>query len=145
MIRTQTDERRLTVSCVVEWTTADNLSDSVIVDASALGYSDLAVETLTGWATPSLSWTLEFAGTSDELIYHYVADETADKPPKNVRVDYFLGELYGLPCQTSGGTGDIVLTTAGAADGVTLSFVLQLIRPGLVRTRGLDLSYVIRR
>ena len=144
-IRTQEDERYITVSVTVEWSSSGDLSDEVVVDASALGFRDMVVESVAGWATPGMSWTLEFDGTTNELLYHYVADASADQPPQQADVDFYMSELHGLRCQTSGGTGDIILTTSGAAANSTLSFILRLARPGPVNRRHLDRSHLLHR
>ena len=146
LIRIQENERLVTVSVVVQWTTADNLADSILVDVSAKGYTLPYVEGVWAWATPGLGFTLEFDDdTNDELIFHHPANETADKPVAAEQVDLALRELPGLAYQGSGGTGDILLTTTGAAANSWLSLMLQLRRPGLTNAKSLDLSHIIRR
>ena len=159
-IRTQEDEYRLHVSCVVDWTSADDLSDEVIVDASALGYDDLHVQSLWARTSPGLSWTLEFDDdTTDELIWHHpeglsavsvngpgwqttYVDSSGD-PLREVQIDFFMHELRGLSYQGSGGTGDMVLTTSGAVSGHSLSFILYLWRPGGHRERTRDHRWIL--
>jgi hypothetical protein len=145
-IRIQENERLVTVSVVVRWTTADNLTDSILVDVSAKGYTGPYVEGVWAWASPGLGFTLEFDDdTNDELIFHHPANETADKPIAADQVNLCLREMPGMPYQGSGGTGDILLTTTGAAASSWLSLMLQLRRPGLTNVKSLDLSYIIRR
>ena len=146
MIRIQEDERLVTVSAVVKWTTADNLSHAQLVDVSAEGYANPYVEGVWTWAAPGLAFTLEFDDdTNDELIFYYPPNETADQPVNADQVDLGLREMPGLLYQGSGGTGDIVLTTTGAAAKSWLSLMLQLRRPGMTNVKSLDLSHVIRR
>jgi hypothetical protein len=144
-IRTQLDERAITVSILVTWPSAGDLASEVIVDASSLGYRDLVVEGLTGWATPGVAWTLEFDGTDNELIYHYVADASADQPATLKDVDLYMRELHGMCCQTLGGTGDILLTTTGASAGSVLSLVLRMVRLGPVGRSHANRSYHLNR
>lgn len=102
------------------WTTykavfgaTDNLSDSVVVDVSGLTTYTTSVKPVRGFvvASPGLTVTLEFKDDSaDELIVHYPLGATAP-----MHFDFSNTQDGGLTRSGSGGTGDIVLTTASAA------------------------------
>jgi hypothetical protein len=115
---TQWDGSRGMTYWRAQWTDATQLTDSVVVDVSALSPSMTAVKILgiKGTMNGDLEATIEFDATTDELVYVFegqgdvsmidVADFTSG--PSNARV----------PDQTAAGfTGDVMVTTVGAASG----------------------------
>jgi hypothetical protein len=98
------------------WTTTDNFADQIVVNLSGLagGYTtSLLVRSIYIAASPDLDVVVEIDATSDELVWACPLGST-------VGYHDFTQDgrgSAGLPKQTAGETGDIVVTTASAASG----------------------------
>jgi len=98
------------------WSTTDNFADQVVVDLSGLTTytSALKVQKVQWQQSTGIALTLEFDDDS--------ADETILKSAKAVAgstewncVDFCANGMPGIVYQGSGGSGDLVMTTTGAA------------------------------
>lgn len=108
------------------WSTTDQYADQVVVDLSALTTytTTLAVLTAHVSCTATMQATLEFKATSDQLVWccpvgATVTEKDWTKSP--------LRLLEGLDKTETGGTGDLVVTTTGAASGSQLFIAVEWI------------------
>lgn len=98
--------------------TAVELTDGVLVDVSALVPAPTTVKVLRVQAeTVGMSLTLEWEATTDVPFLEVPMDED---------VDHDYREHGGLPNDAGAGiTGDILVTTIGAAVGTNASIVIH--------------------
>lgn len=104
------------------WTDSTNITDSVIVDLSALasGYvNSLKICKITCVNTANIDLLLEFDATADQLV--------AFKPGGTNAMTYDFTQTPdgGLVKTASGATGDLVLTTTNAANGEEVFLVIE--------------------
>lgn len=107
---------------VAKWTAgaADNYTDQNIVDISAdlaSAPTSVKVESLDVVVNGNVEVIFEFDATTDQEIYRFIGQTDATI---NFKEDFTKGPNGGIvPSDTgaAGFTGDILLTTTGAADG----------------------------
>lgn len=116
-----------------EWTAgaADNFSDQIVLDISALDGAPTQVQVLKAYMTcsPGLAATLEYEHTTDQIISSVplgamitVIDFT----------EFYYGKgRRGWTDAGTGTTGDIVVTTRSAADGDEMLIVLEFYKGSL--------------
>jgi len=107
------------------WTDTNNLTDSSIVDISALSSghtSFLRVNHIRYVCTTGIDFTLEFDATSDEFIYRSCLGERAEWKDFDFSL---VNNEGGLVKTASGGTGDLVLTTTSAASADCISLIVH--------------------
>jgi len=95
------------------WTDTTNITDSVVVDVSALATynTSLKIKKLTVYGSAGISVRLEFDDDSaDELVAYYPLGVTSP-----LVLDFTNLTDGGLTRSGSGGTGDLVVTTLSAA------------------------------
>lgn len=104
------------------WASTDNFPDTIMVDLSGLTTytTKLFVRSVKIDASPGISVVVEIDSTTDELVLQCPigalhAEENFAR----------LGGYQGLPKQTAGATGDIVLTTTSAASGDEISVTVE--------------------
>ena len=107
------------------WTGADDLTDSVIVDISALAPAPASVKVIGIYASVNgdISATLEFDATTDQLIY--VFRNQTDSALRDA-VDFRESPNGGrVPSNTAAGfVGDIMVTTSNVASGDELTLLV---------------------
>jgi len=91
------------------------MTDSIVVNLSDLTdyTTKLFIRKADIWCSTGISVLLEIDATADELVCY------APLGALEAHVDFtgFIGGEQGLPKQTAGATGDLVLTTLSAASG----------------------------
>jgi len=95
------------------WTDGNQLTDTVVLDLSALEYtSSLTIQRVAWMATAGITFTLEFDDdSSDEFIL-----SSALAPTDQQDIDFTWNGLDGVVMTATGGTGDLLITTLSAAD-----------------------------
>jgi hypothetical protein len=108
-----------------EWTTADNFTNSVIVDISTLAPAPTVVKVLAIKATLNgdIEAKVEFDATTHVLIYTF--EGQSDSSMVDV-ADFTLGASEGRTISSAavGFVGDIILTTANVASGDELTLLI---------------------
>ena len=107
------------------WSSADDLTDSVIVDVSALSPAASSVKVLGIYASVNgdISATVEFDATTDQLIY--VFRNQTDSALRD-GIDFRESPNGGrVPSNTAAGfVGDIMVTTSNVASGDELTLLI---------------------
>lgn len=107
------------------FTGADDFSDGVVVDISALDPAPTAVKVIGIYATLNgdITATLEFDADTDQLIYEFQNQSDA---ALREAIDFREGPSGGrVPDRSAAGfVGDILITTAGVANLDELKFLI---------------------
>ena len=107
------------------WASADQLTDSVLVDVSALAPAPTAVKvrSFDSIINGDLQVDFEFDATTDELIDRFAGQIDATE---QILRDYTDGPNSGYtPAQSGAGfAGDILLSTSNAASGDELNVLV---------------------
>lgn len=104
------------------WANTDQMTDTIVVDLSALSddhTNSLTLERVCGWCTAGIEFALEFEATADELIMNVPLGAT-----DFFDIDFTWGGREGLMAQGAGKTGDISITTLSAAAADEIYLVL---------------------
>jgi len=109
------------------WDGADNQTDVVLVDISALAPAPnhITVERVQGVVNGDFAVIIEFENSTDQEVVRFTGQSDISNP---VYIDFTGGPNKGVANTSTGGTGDLVYTTTGNASGDELTLVIDFHR-----------------
>src|SRR3990167_177474 len=126
--RTDWNGSRGMTRTTVAWTAGvpDNLADSVLVDISALAPAPASVKIrrIQSILNGNVQLDFEFDATTDQLIDTFIGQSDVSFDFSRDYTDNPNGAFVPSNTGAAGFTGDILLTSAGAADGDELSLLI---------------------